>query len=130
MAQIASPTIQLTAPTTSQLPTVPLDVEVRVTGAINLAGFEFDLGYNAALVQVTGMTLAPFIGTTTSCDATTTRCAIALGPRTSAQGTSVGAYSYGTGVGTTGDGVLAILHLQPAGVSGTTVLHLSNALIA
>ena len=43
--------------------------------------------------------------------------------------TSVGAYSYGTGAGASGNVVVAVLHLRPTGAVGTTELQLANPLL-
>jgi hypothetical protein len=128
-AQVA-PTLALIGPSTPQPPTGVIDIQVSIAGAVNLAAFEFDLEYDRSLIQVTGIIPQPFLGATASCNPSAARCAVALGPLDRNNTTSVGAYSYGTGSGATGAGVVAILRLQPTGASGTVSLRLSNALIA
>lgn len=127
--QNQAPTLVLVSPPTPQPATAEaIDVEVVVTGAANLGAFEFDLVYDRSLVRVIGITLRDFPGATGACDPTEDRCAGHLGPVERSNATSVGAYSYGTGPGATGQRLLAVLHLQPTGLSGTTVLEPVNAL--
>ena len=125
----ATPTLTLVAPPNPQVVNQTIDVQVRVSGATGLAAFEFDLLYDRSLVQVTGITASTALGATASCNPGATRCAVALGPLDQTSMTSVGTYSYGTGAGASGTLVLAVLHLQPTGAVGTTVLQMVNPLL-
>jgi hypothetical protein len=129
LASATSPTLVLTVPSTPQSPDHIIDVQVSISGGSNLAAFEFALEYDRSLVHVTGMTPGNFLGTSASCVPNTTRCTVVLGPIDQNGRTSVGAYSYGTGPGATGDGVLAVLHLQPTGATGSALLHIVDALV-
>ena len=131
LATAIVPTITLMGPTEPQPVTSPsIDVQVVITGTTNLAAFEFDLVYDRTLVEVTGITLGDFLGETSGCDPGMARCVVGLGPLQQTNATSMGTYSYGTGPGANGDGLLGTIHLQPTGAAGTTSLSLTNALIA
>lgn len=127
--QAAVPTLALVAPPDPQPAMGTIEVQVVITGGLSLGAFEFDLEYDRSLVQVTGMTVQEFLGQEAECDAYAGRCAVTLGPLDQDSTTATGAYTYGTGTGATGDGVLAVLQLRPTGEGGTTLLHLANALI-
>jgi hypothetical protein len=129
VAAQAVPALILTAPSTPQPSNHSIDIELSIVGASNLAAFEFALEYDRALVQLTGITPRAFLGATAGCNPSASRCVVALGPLEQGSATAVGAYSYGTGPGANGDGVLAVLHFQPTGADGTVVLHMSNALV-
>jgi hypothetical protein len=128
-AAAATPALILTAPSTSQPPNRTIDIELSITGATNIAAFEFDLEYDRTLVQLAGITPHNFLGVTSGCVPSASRCVVALGPLDQGSATSVGGYSYGTGPGANDDGVLAILHFQPTGAEGTVTLHLINPLL-
>ncbi|NJN17817.1 MAG: hypothetical protein HC822_16855 [Oscillochloris sp.] len=126
----ATPTISLLTPAEPQPADALVDVPIQISQVENLGAWEFDLSYDPALVEVVGMTIEPFFGAEFDCTAATQRCVISLGPLREATGNaSVGAISYGTVPGASGEGVIAILHLRPTGRSGTTGIALSNALI-
>ena len=128
-AAATTPTLALVAPPNPQRFSSMIDVQVTISGATNLTAFEFDLLYDHSLVRVTGVTLRNFLGTITGCNPNAARCAVALGPIDQTSATSLGAYSFGTGAGASGNGVLAVLHLQPTGAGGTTTLLMSNSLV-
>jgi hypothetical protein len=125
----SAPTLQLVAPSGPQPGLAPLNVEVRLLQAANLGAWEFDLHYDPARLAVTGVTIGDFFARTANCDGASARCAIALGPFMQNGLLSAGAISYGQAAGANGDGVIAVLHLQPKGLPGVTTLHLTNALL-
>lgn len=128
--QVTTPILILAAPPDPQPPVVIIDIPLTIISATNLGALEFDLVYDPALVTVSGLTIEPFLGQTAVCDANTIRCAVALGPLDQVSGTtSLGATTYGSGPGATGDGALLTLHLQPTGATGTTPLLLTNVLV-
>ncbi len=128
---VPTPTLSLVAPVDPQPITTTIDVEVVISDATDLAAFEFDLVYDRALLQVTGVTLSNLLGDTSiSCDPTLTRCAILLGPLEQPGGTAVGAFTYGTGPGFNGSGVLATIHFQPTGLPGSTAVTIANPLLS
>jgi RHS repeat-associated protein len=124
------PTIALVSPTGVQPPTGVIDIPITISDAVNLSAFELDVEVDTALVTVVGITVQSFLGGTGGCDPLTSRCALAMGPLDVGNSQAVGGYSYGTGAGASGNGVLAILHLQPTGQLGTTSLNITSALIA
>jgi len=127
----SAPTIRLVAPEGPQPAIGTIDVAVQVVGAVDLGAWEFDLGFDPALLRVAGMTIAPTFGVEEGCNPDNQRCVVSLGPITDVANTaSVGAFSYGGADGLTGDGVLATLHLRPTGASGTAVLTLKSGLLA
>jgi hypothetical protein len=128
--QTTGPTLALIAPSAPQLPTNPIDIPIVVTNTTNLGAFEFDLTYDSTLVTVSGLTVNPFLGQAAGCDPNAARCAITLGPLATSNVTSLGAYTFGTGNGANGSGAVAVLHLQPTGLTGTTTLHITNALLS
>lgn len=126
-----TPTLTLITPSSPQPVTATIDIPVMISDAIDLTAFEFDLSLDLNLVQVSGVSLSGTFGdTAVSCDAAVSRCAVALGPLGQPAGTAVGGYSYGNGPGFTGSGLLATLHLQPTGESGTVTLDILNPLVA
>lgn len=125
----AQPTLVLIVPSTPQSPDHTIDVQVSIAASSNLAAFEFALEYDHSLVHLAGITPRDFLGTSAGCVPSTARCIVALGPIDQSGRTSVGVYSYGTGPGANGDGVLAVLHLQPTGVQGSALLHIVDALV-
>lgn len=129
-AQVPAPTLRLVAPPGAQSPTAPTHVQVQVENGQDLSGFEFDLIYDPDLVEVVGLSAGSFLGAGGDCDPNNTRCAVTLGPVTQSYGTSLGGSSYGGGSGASGNGLLATIHLQPTGRSGSTSLQLANPLLA
>jgi hypothetical protein len=129
LASATSPILTLTVPSTPQSPDHIIDVQVSISGGSDLAAFEFDLDYDRTLVQLAGITPHSFLGVTSGCVPSASRCVVALGPQDQGSATGVGSYSYGTGPGANGDGVLAVLHFQPTGAEGTVTLHLINPLL-
>ncbi len=127
----ATPTLALVAPSAPQPPSSTVDVQVAVSDVASLGAFEFDLMYDRALVQVQSFTLAAFLGQTSSCIPSSARCAATLGPLDLSSGaTSLGAYSYGTGGGPSGNGTVGVIRFKPLTNNGTVNLRLANALLS
>lgn len=122
-------TLILNVPAGPVPPDTPIDVQLTITDTANLGSFEFDLVYDPFLLTLIGMELSPFLGQTTNCNPNANRCAVQLGPLDQDTAVSLGAYSYGTGFGPDGDGLLATLHFSPTGQTGVTGLYLTNALL-
>lgn len=127
-AQSGPVILSLLAPAEIQPLGGAFDVEVMVTGATNLGAFQFDLAYDKSRLIVTGMTLGSLLGQVSDCDYHTARCARALGLVDIPEGVKVGAVSYGSGPGFSGDGLLAVLHLKSLGKPGIGSLQMQNAL--
>jgi len=105
------------------------DVEVAVDNASDLGAFEVDITWNSQVLTLTGTTLLAFLGAPENCDPMAGRCAVRLGPAyLAADEARIGAYSYGTGPGATGNGVLTRLHFTTLG-TGTSPLTLTDPLV-
>jgi hypothetical protein len=129
-AQASPPTLTLVAPAPSLPNSAPFELELRVTGAAELAGFELDLQLDASLATLEGVTLGQALDGGAGCNANLRRCAALLGPLPTSSGFGLGAYSFGTGLPTSGDQTLAVLRLRPTGVEGTLKVEISNPLIS
>lgn len=57
------------------------------------------------------------------------RCGVGLGPITAGNNATVGVYTYGTGDGPSGDGIIAVLEFQPSGIEGRMPLHINYAIL-
>jgi hypothetical protein len=126
----STPQIHLQLPTEPAPASNSVDVPIRISGAVNLGAWEFDLVYDPAFLTVQGMTINPAFGTEFDCNTQSQRCAVSLGPVMDKPGTAnIGAISYGQTGGLNGEGTLAVLHLIPTGQIGSTVLSLHNALV-
>jgi hypothetical protein len=125
-------TLTLDGPEQVPATALGIDVTLTVSDAVALAAFEADLGYDPALVAVSGITADGFLGDTSQgCDPAETRCEAALGPL--AQGadvSAIGGYAFGTGTAHDGNGTLAVVHLTPTGATGVLTLTLTNPLAA
>jgi hypothetical protein len=128
----APPELTLTGPESVPATATDIDVTVMVSDAVALAAFEADLGYDPALVAVSGITAGGFLGDTSqACDPNTSRCEVALGPLAQESDISaIGGYAFGTGVAPDGSGTLAVVHLAPTGATGILTLTLSHPLAA
>lgn len=128
----AAPSLKLLVPAEPQPAGAPIAVQVLASGVSDLAAFEFDLTFDPGLVRVSGISAGSFFGAEQACPDAETRCAILLGPvaEESAGRASVGAVSYGQAPGASGEGVVAVLYLEPTGRGGSTPLGLAAALIA
>lgn len=95
-------------------------VTVGIQDAQDLGAFQFNLGFDPAIVQVNGLALSPFLGSTG-------RNTAALGPEIDNEAGLVryGAFSYGSQPGPGGDGTLVTITLT-AQALGTTVLDLDR----
>lgn len=103
-------------------------VQVVAQDAADLAAWEFDLGYDPALLRLVDLQSGPAFQPEDAC-APGARCAMILGPRPTLGGRSLGMVTVGDGPGLNGEGVLAVLTLEPLVTDGTTGLHLTNALV-
>lgn len=97
--------------------TVQVTVEIR--DVTNLGGFQFDLIYDPAIVQVDSVALGDFAGSTG-------RSVNPLGPKIEAGKAVYGAFSFGDTAGPDGSGILATIMLK-AKAGGQTFLKLQNA---
>jgi len=95
-------------------------VDIVIEDVEDLGGFEFDLTYDPAIVQVTDVSLGPFLGSTGRNTGT-------IGPEidNTTGRVSFGAFSFGTELGPSGTGTLATITLSAAG-AGTSLLDLQN----
>jgi beta-glucosidase len=101
------------------------NVDVLIQGAQNLGGFEFDLAFDPAVLEVQGATIGDLLGSTG-------RTVGALGPLVNgAAGTAAsGAYSYGSPPGPNGNGKLVRLTIRAMAKSSSTTLRIENILLA
>jgi hypothetical protein len=101
-----------------------LTLTVQVQAAESLGGWELQLGFDPAYVELEAVTPGPLL-------ASTGRTAAALGPLAGggAGQWRLGGYSYGSDAGVTGDGALAYLRLRPL-AEGQANLTLSELLLA
>ncbi len=131
-APVAPPALALSGPESVPATAATIDVVVNVSGAVDLAAFEADLGYDPALVEVTGITAGGFLGETSpGCDPYAARCEAVLGPLPQgADRAAIGGYAFGTGEPAGGSGTLATVHLAPTGATGVLTLTLSGAIAA
>jgi hypothetical protein len=106
-------------------------VNVVIDDVANLGAFQFDLVYDPAIVQITGVALGPFPGSTG-------RTVIPVGPviDNTAGRTTFGAFSFGLTAGPDGSGVLAVVTLipksadeSPLNLENTQVTDSSGAII-
>lgn len=105
------------------------NVQVNVEGAANLGAYEFDVVYNPQVVGLESATPSRFLGVTANCNPNVARCVLSLGPLTPAAGRkSVGAYTYGTGNGPSGNGTLVTLRFTPV-KAGSSPIQLEKALV-
>ena len=95
-------------------------VEVVIEEARDLGGFQFDLVYDPAIVQVKEVDLGGFLGSTG-------RSVVPVGPKVEDEAGRMpfGAISFGSGPGPSGMGTLAAITLEARG-EGSTVLDLRD----
>lgn len=95
-------------------------VEVVIEEARDLGGFQFDLVYDPAIVQVKEVDLGGFLGSTG-------RSVVPVGPKVEDEAGRMpfGAISFGSGPGPSGMGTLAAITLKARG-EGSTVLDLRD----
>jgi hypothetical protein len=119
-AEAASETLSLSFPDSNVVRVGDtFEVDVDLSGAVNLGGFEFDLGYDPNVVQVDHVYMGNGL------DAQD-RTVGQLGPRdVHASTVAFGGYSYGSGAGSNG-GLMAHVIMTAVG-EGTSSLTLQNA---
>ncbi|MBM4457711.1 MAG: hypothetical protein FJ011_08110 [Chloroflexi bacterium] len=101
-----------------------LAVDVSAENVNDLRGFEFDLTFDPAILQATGVSLSPFLGSTGL------NTFVAGQELDSVAGhVSFGAGAYGLAPSPAGSGVLASVTFAPAGL-GTSNLVLRNVVLA
>lgn len=105
------------------------DIELSVQNAADLAGFEFDIVYNRATTQITGITPRSFFGQTGQCNSGTVRCAAGLGPVHKSDRSRIGGYSYGATAAANGAGLLAVIHIQTSANPDSLTFTIANALV-
>jgi hypothetical protein len=105
------------------------DLDLSVQNATDLGGFEFDIVYNRATAQITGITPRNFFGQSVQCNSSATRCAAGLGPFHKSDRSRVGAYSYGSAAGATGSDLLAVIHVQTSTSPAALTFAIANALV-
>jgi len=105
------------------------DLALSVQGATDLAGFEFDILYNRAAAQISGITPRPFFGQPAQCSAAAQRCAAGLGPVHKNDRSRVGGYSYGATAGANGSGLLAVIHVQTSANPDSLTFTIANPLV-
>jgi len=95
-------------------------VDVQIQDVTDLAAFQFDMSFDPAVVHVTDVTLASFLGSGGLNTA-------ALGPSidNTAGTLSFGGFAYGAGSGASGTGALATITLAPQ-AAGNSALALSG----
>ena len=97
-----------------------IEVDVNLTNATDLGGFEFDLGYDSTVMQIDKI----FMGTGLNA---TGRTVGKLGPKSiDASTEAFGGYSYGSGAGSNGTGAMARV-IMTAIAAGASPLTLQNA---
>ncbi len=111
------PTASLQPPSQIISPSAPsLTVTLSVQNISNLGGFEFVMTYNPAVVHVSSATLSPFLSSTG-------RTVFPVGPTIDNVGGTLhmGAASFGTVAGPSGNSLLVTITMVPQG-NGTTAL--------
>jgi len=97
-----------------------IEVDVNLTGATDLGGFEFDLGYDSTVMQIDNIIMG------TGLDAAS-RTVGKLGPKSiDASTEAFGGYSYGSGGGSSGGAPMAHVIMTAVG-AGESPLTLQNA---
>ena len=129
-ASDATPEVRLSAKV-ELLPSAltSFDLALSVQNAADVGGFEFDIVYNRAAAQITGITPGSFFGQPTQCNPSLTRCAAALGPAHKSDRSRIGGYSYGAATGATGSGLLAVIHVQTSGDPDALTFTIANPLV-
>jgi hypothetical protein len=101
----------------------PFTVDIAVEDARDLGAFEFELTYNSACVNATGVTAGPFLGSTG-------RSVAEVGPSFGTGSVTYGAYSWGSGAGPSGNGVLATVTFQAGANECVSDLTFQNVSLA
>jgi len=123
-AEAAGQTMAVSPATNSVNVGETIEVDVNLTGATNLGGFEFDLGYDSTVMQIDRIIMGTGLNATS-------RTVGLLGPKTlNADTEAFGGYSYGSGSGSTGSdngGAPMARVIMTAVGAGTSPLTLQNA---
>ena len=112
------------SPAAATLPlgaSAPVTVNVVITNAVDLGGFEFTLRYDPQIVHVTGVRLGDFLGSTGR-----TVSSLPANIDNTAGKVEFGAFSFGAVNGPSGNGILAEIGFIPR-ASGTSPLHFAAA---
>lgn len=125
-AGAAGATVTLNPPAETVAPEGEFATEVMIQDAEAVLGFQFDAVFDAEMVELTGIELGPWLGSTG-------RSPAPLGPAPSRSGTgaTVGGYTLGSAEtpGASGDGLLVTLRWKAKG-TGDTELKLENLQLA
>lgn len=118
---IAAPAIRFDPPSSAVNPGATFVLNVIVDNVVDLGAFEFTVAFDSGVVQVQGVTLGPFLGSTG-------RTTAQLGPNidNSAGSFIFGGFSFGTVGGPNGTGTVAQVTLRAVG-AGSTALTFSAA---
>ena len=106
-----------------------VEVDFWISGADDVGAFEIKLAYDRSLVEIVSVVDGDFLGPTEGCDPGAERCASYLSVLNEDGLTSVGAFTYGSGPGSSGDGLLATLQLMPTGTPGDVTLHFQEVIL-
>jgi hypothetical protein len=98
-------------------------VDIVIENAVNLGAFELELTYDPSCVQLAGVILGPFLGSTG-------RSVADVGPTFGTGSVTYGAYSWGTSPGPNGNGILATVCFYAGTNACGTVLHPQNVSVA
>ncbi len=112
-----SPTVSLQPPSQIISPSAPsLTVTLSVQNISNLGGFEFVMTYDPSVVHVTSATMSSFLSSTG-------RTVFQVGPTIDNVGGTLhmGAASFGTKAGPSGNDLLTTITLTPQGNGSTTL---------
>jgi hypothetical protein len=96
-------------------------VRVEVSEAVDLAGFEMTLAFDAARLSLLGAEAGAFL-------ASSGRSVTTLGPELAPAGVTLGAFTLPGAEAASGDGVLALFHFQVL-VEGAALVALDEALL-
>ena len=121
-AAAVDPVIRFSPSSTTVDPAATFVLDVIVDNVVDLGGFEFTVSFNPAVVQVQGVTLGSFLGSTG-------RSATPLGPNMN-NGSGLftfGGFSFGAAGGPGGSGTIAQITLQAVGAGGSTALTFTEA---
>lgn len=112
LTQAAAPLITLVAPAEPWSDPTRVAVELRVSSASELAGFELTLAFDHSRVELVRFTPSTALGALEGCDETIQRCSAVLGPHIVKGQARLGVYAYGPGEGLSGDGLLGTFQLR------------------
>jgi hypothetical protein len=124
------PTLTLEGPPNPQQISGLIEMQVGIANAQNLAAFEFNLEYDKNLIELEDVELSTTLGQIEGCDPASTRCARLLDIQPTITGSRIGAISFGVGTEFSGTNSLLIVRFRPTGNEGTTIVRLSEALLA